>query len=75
MHGFSFFSFEGTNGTQVWDTSFYVMSMLEVGMHEDPEFQEVLSRAYRYLDGSQMTESSPKCVEYYRQYNKVIRSE
>nr|WOJ37985.1 oxidosqualene cyclase 1 [Eupentacta fraudatrix] len=61
---------QGTNGTQVWDTSFYVMAMLELGNPEDPTLQKVLERAYSYLDSSQMVESSSKCVQYYRQENK-----
>lgn len=50
------------------------MAMLEAGAGTKPEFQEALRKAYSYLEVSQMVESSPKCVQYYRQYNKVIGS-
>nr|UTN00769.1 parkeol synthase [Apostichopus japonicus] len=61
---------QGTNGTQIWDVSYAAMAMLEAGAGTKPEFQEALRKAYSYLEVSQMVESSPKCVQYYRQYNK-----
>lgn len=61
---------QGTNGTQVWDTSFAIMAMIEAGAQQNPLFQQVLAKAYSYLEVSQMLENSPKCVQYYRQYNK-----
>ncbi|PIK43102.1 putative lanosterol synthase [Apostichopus japonicus] len=61
---------QGTNGTQIWDVSYAAMAMIEAGAGTKPEFQEALRKAYSYLEVSQMVESSPKCVQYYRQYNK-----
>ncbi|XP_071811982.1 lanosterol synthase-like [Apostichopus japonicus] len=61
---------QGTNGNQVWDTSFAAMAMLDVGAQDDPQFHEVLCKTYSYLQISQVIESSPDCVKYYRQYNK-----
>lgn len=61
---------QGTNGTQVWDVSFAVMAMLECGANLRPQFQNVLQKAYSYLEVSQMVENSPKCLQYHRQFNK-----
>lgn len=47
------FRSNGTNGSQVWDTSFAVQALIESGAVEHPEFHETLKKAHEFLDISQ----------------------
>ncbi|KAI9337932.1 terpenoid cyclases/protein prenyltransferase alpha-alpha toroid [Obelidium mucronatum] len=44
----------GTNGSQLWDTSFAVQAMVETGLAEEPEFKKSLLKAYEFLDVTQI---------------------
>ncbi|KAJ3292136.1 Lanosterol synthase (Oxidosqualene--lanosterol cyclase) [Rhizoclosmatium sp. JEL0117] len=44
----------GTNGSQLWDTSFAVQAMVETGLAEEPEFKKSLMKAYEFLDITQI---------------------
>ncbi|KAK4157097.1 terpenoid cyclases/protein prenyltransferase alpha-alpha toroid [Chaetomidium leptoderma] len=46
----------GTNGVQVWDTAFAVQAAVEAGLATDSAAREVLARAHRFLDMSQLRE-------------------
>ncbi|XP_042551250.1 lanosterol synthase isoform X2 [Dipodomys spectabilis] len=61
---------QGTNGSQVWDTSFAIQAMLEAGAHHRPEFLSCLQNAHRFLRLSQVPNNPPSYQKYYRQMNK-----
>jgi squalene cyclase len=42
----------GTNGSQLWDTSFMVQALIESGLKD--EFQEVFQKANDFIDLSQV---------------------
>jgi lanosterol synthase len=48
----------GTNGAQVWDTEFSVLGIAEAGLGRDPQFQEVLEKAHKFLDESQFRDDA-----------------
>lgn len=43
----------GTNGTQVWDTAFSVIGIVEAGLAREPRFRNTLEKAHKFLDVSQ----------------------
>uniref|UniRef100_A0A452VNB1 Terpene cyclase/mutase family member n=1 Tax=Ursus maritimus TaxID=29073 RepID=A0A452VNB1_URSMA len=45
---------QGTNGSQVWDTSFAIQAMLEAGAQHRPEFSSSLKEAHEFLRISQV---------------------
>ena len=45
----------GTNGAQVWDTSFTVIAVVEAGLAKDARFKDSMSKALDFLDLSQFT--------------------
>ncbi|KAM9253585.1 lanosterol synthase isoform 1-T1 [Dugong dugon] len=61
---------QGTNGSQVWDTSFAVQAFLEAGAHHRPEFESCLQQAHGFLRISQIVDNPPDYRKYYRQMNK-----
>ncbi|XP_042551251.1 lanosterol synthase isoform X3 [Dipodomys spectabilis] len=63
---------QGTNGSQVWDTSFAIQAMLEAGAHHRPEFLSCLQNAHRFLRLSQVPNNPPSYQKYYRQMNKLL---
>ncbi|KAJ3390521.1 Lanosterol synthase (Oxidosqualene--lanosterol cyclase) [Entophlyctis sp. JEL0112] len=44
----------GTNGSQLWDTSFCIQAVVETGIAELPEFKESFLKAYSFLDVTQI---------------------
>ncbi|XP_045857691.1 lanosterol synthase [Meles meles] len=61
---------QGTNGSQVWDTSFAIQALLEAGAQHRPEFSSPLQQAHEFLRLSQVPESPPDYRKYYRQRSK-----
>ncbi|XP_006876187.1 PREDICTED: lanosterol synthase [Chrysochloris asiatica] len=61
---------QGTNGSQVWDTSFAIQAFLEAGAHHRPEFASCLKQAHEFLRISQVPDNPPDYQKYYRQMNK-----
>ncbi|KAF1951577.1 terpene synthase [Byssothecium circinans] len=43
----------GTNGVQLWDTAFSIIATVEAGLGRDPQFQDVLNKAHKFLEVSQ----------------------
>lgn len=44
----------GTNGVQLWDTSFSVQALVESGLAEEPEFRNSMTKALIFLDKCQV---------------------
>ena len=44
----------GTNGVQVWDTSFTIQAVVEAGLAESPKWKPMLTKALGYLDEQQI---------------------
>ncbi|XP_023396782.1 lanosterol synthase isoform X3 [Loxodonta africana] len=63
---------QGTNGSQVWDTSFAIQAFLEADAHHRPEFESCLQQAHRFLRISQIPDNPPDYQKYYRQMNKLL---
>ncbi|KAG8516570.1 Lanosterol synthase [Galemys pyrenaicus] len=61
---------QGTNGSQVWDTSFAIQALLEAGAQSRPEFSSCLQKAHDFLRLSQVPDNPPDYQKYYRQMNK-----
>ncbi|XP_076975368.1 lanosterol synthase [Tamandua tetradactyla] len=57
---------QGTNGSQVWDTSFAIQAFLEAGAHLRPEFSSCLQQAHGFLRVSQVPDNVPDFQKYYR---------
>ena len=60
----------GTNGVQVWDTSFTIQAVVEAGLAEDPKWKPMLTNALRYLDNEQIREEVKDRDICYRQSRK-----
>ena len=60
----------GTNGVQVWDTSFTIQAVVEAGLAEDPKWKPMLTNALRYLDNEQIREEVKDRQICYRQSRK-----
>jgi lanosterol synthase len=60
----------GTNGVQVWDTSFTIQAVVEADLAEDPKWKPMLTNALRYLDNEQIREEVPDRELCYRQSRK-----
>ncbi|XP_006163194.1 lanosterol synthase [Tupaia chinensis] len=61
---------QGTNGSQIWDTSFAIQALLEAGVHHRPEFSSCLQKAHEFLRLSQVPDNPPDYQKYYRQMSK-----
>lgn len=48
----------GTDGVQVWDTSFALQFLVESGLAEEPEFHEVVEKGYMFLVRSQISDEA-----------------
>lgn len=64
-----FIYWQGTNGSQLWDTAFVIQAFLEAG--GEGEFKDTLSKAHDFLKNTQIPENPPNYQKYYRQMNKV----
>jgi len=57
----------GTNGLQLWDTAFTVISVVEAGLAKYPEFQDMMEMALSFLD---ITQFRDDLDDPYRQKRK-----
>ncbi|KIO26519.1 hypothetical protein M407DRAFT_234983 [Tulasnella calospora MUT 4182] len=60
----------GTNGVQLWDTSFIAQALVETGLAEDEGNREALLKAQRWLDECQIRENPKHYEKGYRQATK-----
>ncbi|KAK5071511.1 Lanosterol synthase erg7A [Lithohypha guttulata] len=60
----------GTNGVQVWDTSFTILAMAEAGVADNPKWRPMLTRALAFLDAHQIREEVKDREKCYRQQRK-----
>lgn len=60
----------GTNGVQVWDTSFLVQAVIDAGLAEDPKWRPMLTKALEFLDDQQIRENCKDQDLCYRQQRK-----
>ncbi|EGE83049.1 Lanosterol synthase erg7A [Blastomyces dermatitidis] len=60
----------GTNGVQVWDTSFIVQAIDVAGFADDPKWGSMLLKALEFLEDHQMTENVPQQERCYRHRTK-----
>lgn len=60
----------GTNGVQVWDTSFTIQAVVEAGLAESPRWKPMLTKALEYLDHEQIREEVKDRDVCYRQARK-----
>eukprot|EP00475_Leptophrys_vorax_P039920 TRINITY_DN7312_c0_g1_i5.p1 TRINITY_DN7312_c0_g1~~TRINITY_DN7312_c0_g1_i5.p1 ORF type:complete len:752 (-),score=152.30 TRINITY_DN7312_c0_g1_i5:74-2329(-) len=59
---------QGYNGSQLWDTSFAVMSVVETGMEHS--FTDMMKKAYHYIAITQVDEDVKDRERYYRHISK-----
>jgi lanosterol synthase len=60
----------GTNGVQVWDTSFSVQACVEAGLANSPKWKPMLKSALSYLESEQIREEVAEREICYRQSRK-----
>jgi lanosterol synthase len=60
----------GTNGVQVWDTSFTIQAIESAGFCTNPKYHAMLSRALEFLDDHQIEEECRDQHASYRQQRK-----
>ncbi|RVX66222.1 hypothetical protein B0A52_10149 [Exophiala mesophila] len=60
----------GTNGVQVWDTSFTIQACVEAGLASSSKWKPMLTQALAYLEGEQIREDVPDQDICYRQSRK-----
>ncbi|XP_046553648.1 LOW QUALITY PROTEIN: lanosterol synthase-like [Haliotis rubra] len=60
----------GTNGSQLWDASFAVQAILEMGAADMKEFHPCLKNVHDFLRETQIPDNPPDYRKYYRQTNK-----
>ncbi|KKY22639.1 putative oxidosqualene:lanosterol cyclase [Phaeomoniella chlamydospora] len=60
----------GTNGVQVWDTAFSILSIVEAGLTESPKWRPMLEQAHAFLDRHQIREEVREREVCYRQQRK-----
>ncbi len=60
----------GTNGVQVWDTSFTIQAVVEAGLAESPKWKPMLTKALEYLEHEQIREEVKDMAICYRQLRK-----
>jgi len=62
----------GTNGSQLWDTSFIVQALVETGLANDKsgKYRGSLLKALKWLDEGQMTENPKHFEKAYRHRTK-----
>jgi len=54
----------GTNGSQLWDTAFAAQALVEAGLHEGEEFQEMVCKTLEFLDFTQVLFSFFRFVSF-----------
>ncbi|GME60715.1 putative oxidosqualene:lanosterol cyclase [Neofusicoccum parvum] len=60
----------GTNGVQVWDTSFLIQAAYEAGLCQDPRWKPMLLKALGFLDEQQIRENVHEQEKCYRHPRK-----
>ncbi|KAG4301936.1 hypothetical protein PCK1_001912 [Pneumocystis canis] len=60
----------GTNGVQLWDTSFSVQALVESGLVKEPEFRNSMIKALDFLDKCQIRENCDDQQKCYRHQRK-----
>lgn len=60
----------GTNGVQVWDTSFTIQACVEAGLANSPRWKPMLTNALEYLESEQIREEVTDREICYRQSRK-----
>lgn len=60
----------GTNGSQLWDTTFAVQAFLECGAEKMLQFEKTLNDGHAFLKLTQIADDVPNYKKYYRQRNK-----
>lgn len=60
----------GTNGVQVWDTSFLIQAAIEAGVCQDPRWKPMLLKALGFLDEQQIRENVHEQEKCYRHPRK-----
>ena len=60
----------GTNGVQVWDTSFSIQACCEAGLARSPKWEPMLVSALSYLESQQIRDEVPDREICYRQARK-----
>lgn len=59
---------QGYNGSQLWDTAFSTQAILETGLVD--EFRNCITKAYHFIDITQVREDVPENDKYYRHISK-----
>lgn len=75
MHDFLWVKAEGmlmngTNGAQVWDTSFLVQAVVDAGLAQEPQWKPMLIKALDFLDDQQIRENCREQTVSYRHPRK-----
>ncbi|KAK8187037.1 terpenoid cyclases/protein prenyltransferase alpha-alpha toroid [Phyllosticta capitalensis] len=60
----------GTNGVQIWDTSFLIQAAVSAGVQNDARWKPMLTKALDFLEKQQMVENPPHYEVAYRQASK-----
>lgn len=60
----------GTNGVQVWDTSFTIQAVMDAGLAEDPKYRKMLTKGLEFLEDQQIRENVDDQAICYRQQRK-----
>eukprot|EP01134_Creolimax_fragrantissima_P003456 CFRG3456T1 len=61
----------GTNGSQLWDTSFMVQGLIESRVvREETRFNDVFNKAHNFLDVAQVRVNHPDHAKYFRDETK-----
>lgn len=60
----------GTDGVQVWDTSFYIQAIAECGLAGEPRYRDMLLRALEFLEDQQILEEPVGVGAEYRHTRK-----
>ncbi|KAK8153947.1 lanosterol synthase [Phyllosticta citrichinensis] len=60
----------GTNGVQIWDTSFLIQAAVAAGVQRDEKWKPMLTSALEFLEKQQMLENPPHHKVSYRQASK-----
>ncbi|KAJ5241114.1 Lanosterol synthase [Penicillium citrinum] len=60
----------GTNGVQVWDTTFATQAVVIAGLADDPKWRPMLTKALEFIEDHQLRENVPRQDECYRQHRK-----
>ncbi|PWN48974.1 putative lanosterol synthase [Violaceomyces palustris] len=56
----------GTNGSQLWDTSFIAQALVDSGLSQEPENKEICSKVLDWLDQCQIQHDPPHYRSAYR---------